>query len=154
MLIVAGGFASSTDANLALAAITLGGKMKKLVIGSMLVSLMIGSLLVAGPAYAGDDDVERNGSCSGATDWKLKLGSENGGIEVEFEVDQNVNGDKWRVTMKHDGDRFFSGKRETKGPSGSFEVRRVVNNAGGQDKITARARNLSTDEVCRGSAKF
>jgi hypothetical protein len=36
----------------------------------------------------------------------------------------------------------------------SFEVRRVVNDSAGQDRITARARNLSTDEVCRGSATF
>ena len=120
----------------------------------ILASLVLGSTFIGPPAVAGDGDVRRNGSCSGASDWKLKLSGEDSGIEVEFEVDQNVNGDEWRVIMKHDGERFFTGKRTTKAPSGSFEVRRVVNDSAGEDKIVARARNLRTDEVCRGSASF
>jgi hypothetical protein len=106
------------------------------------------------PASAGDRDVERRGSCSGRSDWKLKLSPEDGGIEVEFEVDQNVNGDTWRVVMRHDGNRFFRGRRTTRPPSGSFEARRVVNNHDGSDRFFARARNLSTDEVCRGRASI
>jgi catechol 2,3-dioxygenase-like lactoylglutathione lyase family enzyme len=106
------------------------------------------------PAFAGDNDVRRSGNCSGRSDWKLKLSPEDGRLEVEFEVDQNVNGDTWRIVMRHDGNRFFRGRRTTRGPSGSFEVRRVVNNNAGTDRFTARARNLSTDEVCRGSASI
>ena len=128
--------------------------MKRASILLLALSLGVTMLGIGSPASAGDDDVERSGSCSESSDWKLKLGEENSGIEVEFEVDQNANGDKWRVVLKHDGDRFFSGKRTTKGPSGSFEVRRVVKNTAGKDRIAARARNLSTDEVCRGRASF
>ena len=120
----------------------------------LLVSLLVGSFFVAAPASARGDDVKRSGSCSGASNWKLKLGSEDSSIDVEFEVDQNVNGDEWRVILKHDGDQFFSGKRTTKAPSGSFQVNRRVNNSAGDDKIVARAHNLSTDEVCRGTATF
>jgi hypothetical protein len=36
--------------------------------------------------------VIKTGSCSGASDWKLKLKTEDAGIGVEFEVDQNVSG--------------------------------------------------------------
>jgi hypothetical protein len=106
------------------------------------------------PAAASDRDVRREGSCSGRSDWKLKLSPENGRLEVEFEVDQNVNGDTWRVVLKHDGNRFFRGRRTTRPPSGSFELRRVANNHSGSDRFTARARNLSTDEVCRGAASI
>src|SRR5918992_1192332 len=106
------------------------------------------------PATASDRDVRREGSCSGRSDWKLKLSPEDGRLEVEFEVDQNVNGDTWRVVMRHDGNRFFRGRRTTTGPSGSFEVRRGVNNHDGRGRVTARARNLSTDEVCRGAASI
>jgi hypothetical protein len=105
-------------------------------------------------ALAGDDDVRRSGSCSGGSSWKLKLSPEGSGIEVEYEVDQNVNGHAWRVTLKHDGEMFFRGRRTTKAPSGSFEVRRITNDGSGTDRITAFARNLSTDEVCRGSASI
>ena len=115
----------------------------------------VAGLLGAGPAALGNDrDVERTGSCSGRSDWKLKLSPEDGRLEVEFEVDQNVVGDRWRVTIKHDGDRIFRGVRETRGPSGSFEVRTLANNTAGTDAFRAKARNLSTDETCVGRASI
>jgi hypothetical protein len=117
-------------------------------------ALLVGWLGAAAPALAGDDNVRRSGSCSGNSNWKLKLSEEDGGIEVEFEVDQNVTGDKWRVKLFREGKRFFRGTRTTTGPSGSFEVERVIKNGGGRDNFRARARNLSTDEVCRGKATW
>ena len=108
----------------------------------------------AGVAVAGDRDVIQEGRCGASSDWKLKLSPENGRIEVEFEVDQNVSGDRWRVKIRHDGDRVFRGTRTTRGASGSFEVRIVEDDRAGADTFRARARNLSTDEVCRGSATF
>ena len=120
------------------------------------VMALVTALVVQGApiASAGDDDVIRRGSCSGASNWKLKLSHEDGGIEVEYEVDQNVNGDTWRVVMKHDGVRFFRGRRTTKAPSGSFEVRRVTNNKAGTDSYLAKAVNLDTSETCRGRASI
>jgi hypothetical protein len=106
------------------------------------------------PAVANDSDVERSGNCGGRSDWKLKLSPEDGGIEVEFEVDQNKVGRRWKVGLRHDGYRFFRGIRTTKGPSGSFEVRRVINNTRGKDGVTAFARNLRSGEVCRGAASI
>ena len=96
----------------------------------------------------------REGSCADASDWKLKVSPENGRLELEFEVDQNISGDRWRVRIRHDGDLAFRGIRTTMGASGSFEVRIVENNTAGSDVFRARARNLSTDEVCVGSATF
>lgn len=110
--------------------------------------------LVALPATAGDRDVIRRGSCSGSSEWKLKLSPEDGRIEVEFEVDQNQVGDRWRVRIRHDGELAFRGTRRTSGASGSFEVRIVEPDHAGSDRFVARARNLSTDEVCRGAATF
>jgi hypothetical protein len=108
----------------------------------------------APPATASDNDVRRSGNCSRNSDWKLKLSPENGGIEVEFEVDQSKIGRRWRVGLRHDGYRFFRGIRTTKAPSGSFEVRRVINNTRGKDGVTAFARNLRSGEVCRGAASI
>ena len=123
----------------------------------LLASTVLATVLaipVAAPAIANEDDVERRGSCSRRSDWKLKLSPENGGLEVEFEVDQNVVGAKWKVVMKHDGYRFFRDRRTTTAPSGSFEVRRVINNKRGTDRVTAKARNVRSGEVCRGRAKI
>jgi hypothetical protein len=119
-------------------------------------ALVVGVLLMipATSALAGQNDVIRRGSCSGQSDWKLKLSSQDGGIEVEFEVDQNVVGDRWRVKIRHDGDLALRTTRTTRGASGSFEVRTVEPNSAGSDAFRARARNLSTGEVCAGSASF
>lgn len=111
-------------------------------------------LVPAAVALAGQNDVVERGSCSGSSDWKLKVSPDNGRLEVEFEVDQNVSGDRWRVRIRHDGDLAFRGTRTTRGASGSFTVRILENDTAGSDVFRARARNQSTDEVCAGSATF
>jgi hypothetical protein len=109
-------------------------------------------LVVAAPAAAGDDDIIRRGACTGASDWKLKVGLDDGKIDTEFEVDQNVNGQRWRVVLRRDGSRFFRGARTTHAPSGSFEVDRKTGNPAGPNRIVGRAVNLSSGEICRGAA--
>ena len=122
------------------------------VVAVSLVALFV--IAIPAVASAGDRDVIREGPCSGRSDWKIKLSPEDGRIEVEFEVDQNVVGDEWRVRIRHDGRLAFRGTRTTRGASGSFELRIVEPNNAGADSFRARARNLSTDEVCAGSASF
>jgi hypothetical protein len=122
---------------------------------AMVAALALGVLLIGGsalPSLAKDGDVIRRGACSGASDWKLKLSAENGRIEVDYQVDQNRVGDTWRVRIRHDGDLVFAGKRITKAPSGSFEVRILQADRSGDDVFKARAVNLRTGEVCGGRA--
>ena len=88
------------------------------------VAVAAAVLVVALPAAAGGgQEVIRTGNCSGSADWKLKLKLDDGLIETEFEVDQNVNGQRWRVVLRRDGARFFRGIRTTHAPSGSFDGR-------------------------------
>lgn len=124
--------------------------------GKVLLLGTIGVGLLSFPigASAKDGDVIRTGNCSGATDWKLKLSPENGRIEAEAEIDSNVNGQNWNVKLKRNGSVFFQGTRMTRGPSGSFEVRRVTNNGAGTDTFVLKATNPQTGEVCRGTATF
>jgi len=109
---------------------------------------------VAAPAQAKGDDVVRRGSCTASSDWKLKVGREDGRLEVEGEVDSNRNGQKWTWRIVHNGSVSAKGKRTTKAPSGSFEVRRLVVDLKGTDKITFRSRNTKNGEVCRGTVRF
>ena len=126
------------------------------------LSTLTGSLVLAGvmavvpltSAQAKDGDVIRTGSCSGSADWKLKASPENGRIEVEGEIDSNKNGQTWKWKMIHNGSRSGSGTKTTKGPSGSFEVRRVMVNAKGTDKIVFKARHLGSGQRCRGVVRF
>jgi hypothetical protein len=117
-------------------------------------ALAITALAAPATTMARDGDVIRRGACTGASDWKLKLSPEDGRIEVEFEVDQNRNGQTWNVRLKQDGDQFWSGQKTTQAPSGSFEVRKLATNRAGVHMFVGRARNPRTGEVCRGTASI
>ena len=120
---------------------------------TMLAGLVVLAVFAMAPvASAGNDDVIREGSCSGSSDWKLKLSPEDGQIEVEFEVDSNVVGQTWNVKIFQNGSQIFHGKRVTKAPSGSFEVRRLANDTPGVDKFRGRATHAG--ETCVGTAQI
>jgi hypothetical protein len=121
------------------------------------IAALAAALLVAAPAFAGNDhdrEVIRTGSCSAGSDWKLKAKLDDGRLEVEFEVDQNLIGRRWRVTLVQNGQTVFSGIRRTLAPSGSFEARRFLANRSGSDRIVGRARALAGGETCRGALSF
>lgn len=125
---------------------------------TLAAGLFAAGLVTAGTSTAiakgGDDDVQTAGNCSAGADWKLKAKEDDGRIEIEYEVDSNVNGQKWRVRITDNGNVVFNGSRTTKGPSGSFEVERKVTNLAGVDKFVGFARNAATGETCRGRLNF
>ena len=108
------------------------------------------SVWAAAPHAVAGTEVRREGACSAASDWKLKVKPDNGRLEVEFEVDSNVVGQTWHVKLFQNGDRFFRGTRTTQAPSGSFEVRRVTDDTAGTDAFRGRAANPDTGETCVG----
>ena len=119
------------------------------------------ALLVAGAPLAssavakgGDDRVIRTGSCSGTADWKLKATSDNGRIEIEWEVDSNHAGQTWRVRVRDDGVLVVKTRATTGGASGSFSVQRSIANRAGADSIVARSRDLSSGQLCVGRLTF
>jgi hypothetical protein len=128
----------------------MSGKIVRLI----LVGALALSIAGAAPASAKSGDVVKRGSCSGSTDWKLKLSPQNGRIEVEYEIDSNVVGQRWRVRIFENGNRIFAGSRLTKAPSGSFSVRVVAPNPAGTDAFKARAKNPNTGELCVGRASI
>ena len=111
------------------------------------------ALILVPAASAKDGDVRVRGTCTGASTAKLKLSEEDGRIEVEFEVDQNRVGVRWRVVFKRGARTFFRGTAVTTAPSGSFEKRRLTGDRPGTDVVTARATSPS-GEVCRARARF
>ncbi len=83
----------------------------------LLIICLAALLLAAAPVSAkdgrDDDDgrVIKRGDCSGASNWKLKAKPDDGGLEVEFEVDQNRNGVKWDVALRRNGKTVSRGSR-------------------------------------------
>ena len=98
---------------------------------------------------AKDGDVLVRGACTKASSSKLKLSEEDGRIEVEFEVDENRNGVRWTIMLRRPSTVLVRTTRVTRGPSGSFELRRVVADLAGADRITARATALPARCVAR-----
>ena len=92
-----------------------------------------------------------NGACSGRTVWKLKAKARDGGLETEFEVDSNKNGQVWNVRIDQNGATVFSGARTTVAPSGSFGVERAFVDNPGTDTFVAVAVNPRSGERCRGT---
>jgi hypothetical protein len=118
-----------------------------LAVAPMLVVLGV----TAGTAAAKDGDVKASGTCSSGTHWKLKAGARDSGIETEFEVDSNKNGQVWSIRMTDNGVQVFAGKKTTVAPSGSFSVERRIANRSGTDKIVATATNAKSGEICTGT---
>lgn len=116
------------------------------------VSLFAVALLAVPAAFAkgGHPSVTVRGTCTQQSTSKLKLARDDRGIEVEFQVDQNRNGVPWKVTLRRNGVRVASLMAKTRAPSGSFEIRRLIADRPGADRIAARA--VRSGEACTASS--
>ena len=103
-------------------------------------------------ANANDVAKVNSGGCSGAASWKLKLAPRNGGIEVEYEVDTNRTGQRFKVSLFHQGNRVMRTVRTTRGISGSFSLHDRQANLRGADHVRARAVSLANGQTCVGRA--
>ena len=110
------------------------------------------SVSVAPADARGDDRIIRTGNCSGGADWKRKVKTDDGRLEVEGEVDSNVNGQRWAWVIKHNGSVTARGTGTTVAPSGSFDVERRIVNLAGTDRVVFKATHRR--QVCRGVVNF
>jgi hypothetical protein len=109
----------------------------------------------AGAASAHDDDDDRvivTGRCSSGADWKLKVKTDDGRLEVEGEVDSNVAGQRWRWVLRHNGSVSDRGVSTTTPRSGSFEVERKIVDLAGTDRVVFRA--VHDGQTCRGVVNY
>jgi hypothetical protein len=113
--------------------------MRRLII--LIASLAVVAALPAVAPAKSDPGVIKTGRCSSGATWKLKAKHDDGLIEVEFEVDQNISGRRWNVVLA----------RITRPPSGSFEINRRIRNPAGSDRIVASARAARGGQLCRGA---
>jgi hypothetical protein len=113
---------------------------------SLAVLLALLALAVLGPASAlarggGGDrrEVRASGSCGRGASSNIRIRERNGGLEVEFEVDSNRRGQRWRVVLVHERRLAARGHARTRGRSGSFSFERRMRNYGGPDFVLGRA---------------
>jgi hypothetical protein len=94
--------------------------------------------------HGGDGDGGRRearvaGTCSAGATSTLRLRSRDGAISVEFEVKRRRGGERWRVVLVHERRVAWRSTIRTKGSSGSFRIRRSLDDYDGPDEVTARA---------------
>jgi hypothetical protein len=120
------------------------------------VAIAVASCIaMSAPAQAKGTDKVRVGTCSGPTTvTKIKVGADDGRLEVEGQVDSNRAGQIWNWRIVHNSSVSAHGTRTTLAPSGSFTVRRTVVNLPGTDTLTFRAVNTRSREVCRATVSF
>jgi hypothetical protein len=73
--------------------------MKKILIAGVATAAVGATALVAAPAHA---DVERRGTCAGAT-FELSVDRERGGYDVDADLEDATPHSSWQVTLRHDG---------------------------------------------------
>jgi hypothetical protein len=87
------------------------------------------------------------GTCTGTSTSKLRVRLRDGRLKTEFEVDQNVAGVSWDITLRRNDTLAASATKTTKAPSGSLHIERRLRNGAGRDTISAEATSPS-GEVC------
>jgi hypothetical protein len=118
------------------------------------IALVLGTLsALPASAQVAKGGVERQGKCSGNSDWRLRADPDSGRIRVEAEVDSGVKGQHWSWRILHNGGESFRGNAVTDG-GGSYKVQRLIIDLPGKDRIVFKSHNGATGEQCNGSVKY
>ena len=111
--------------------------MRKSLLATVALSAVTATLpalaLTAVPAHAGDGDVEKARSCGGFR-IELKVGPEDGGWEVESDVDDASAGSDWRIVIRQDGRRSSTGSAPPD-PAGTSRSTCAVPTPPGADSV-------------------
>lgn len=114
-------------------------------------ALLAAALPVAASAKDGDgDEVRVAAVCGGSVTGELRMKADDDGIELRFKLRRSRSGSVWRITLVHERRIAWKGTTKTSGSSGSFELRRTLQDFSGADAVSVRAlgpRGL----VCRAS---
>jgi hypothetical protein len=123
--------------------------MRKLLVVAVLALACVGGV-PATAAAGGESQITERGRCSEGSRWRLHLETFRNDVRVRFKVNSDAPNQRWRVRVRDvDGAIVFRGIVTTN-DKGNFRVR--GRSEDDNDRVFARARNLQTDERCRGSA--
>jgi hypothetical protein len=106
---------------------------------------------LAGRFARSADDLERTVQCGRAL-VELSVDRERAGFEIDGDVDEARPGSRWKVVIRHDGDKVLS-RTLTADAEGDLDVESRRPNTAGDDVFKLRVKNLASDRVCSVTVK-
>lgn len=119
---------------------------KRLIAGTMTAAL-VGTPLAIALAAPANADIDRQTSCSKGGNIELSVDRERGGFEVDADIDGRHAGDRWLVSVRHDG-KVVARKVIKADREGEVDLELYRPNSAGKDAFQVRARNLDTRSLC------
>ena len=102
-------------------------------------------------------DIVRQGPCSGAGHWRLRVGPDDSSpsmLDVRFQLAGGSAGDTWNLYLDQNGTGFFAGSRVS-GALGLVRISQLTpDSVGTTDVIGAAAHDIATGEVCQGRVRL
>jgi len=100
------------------------------------------SLVAASPAAAAD----REFRCAGA-DVDFDVEKDDGRFEVDVDIDDAKPGSKWRIVLRHDGNRFHK-KVHRADNDGEIDIDKNRPNTNGKDVFKLKVKRIGGPKAC------
>ena len=97
--------------------------------------------LLATPAEAGAAQHLRFPLAEAQVDFSVER-DDDGRYEVDVDIDEALQGSRWRITLKHDGKRFLRTVR-TADDDGDVEINRMRANTSGADNFAVIVKKIA-----------
>ena len=110
---------------------------------------------LAGPAAA---DARSEGRCSVSSTWEAEVDRDGGVHEIDVEVRSARQGERWRLTLTHQGESVYSSTRvatadrDDRYADVDWEVSRA-DRPGVTDVFVIGVRNIATGETCTATLR-
>ena len=113
-----------------------------------------GLALVAAPAAQALPafETQKTGTCTAGAWWDLSLEREYGSLEVDFDIERARAGERWTVTLTHNGTAKRS-VRVITDYEGDADAQWILRDRAGTDRITVKATSAS-GQTCKTSGRL
>jgi hypothetical protein len=105
----------------------------------LLFAFSAGAAQARGEDHGGGGDVRAAGVCGRGATASLRLRTDDGRIEVRFQLRQRRGSGVWRITIVHEERVSSRAARRTTRSDDSFELRRLLPDLRGSDTVVVHA---------------
>jgi hypothetical protein len=106
--------------------------------------LLASPIALAAPAAATEKEFKVGGA-----DVDFEVDKDDGRFEVEVDIDNAKPGTRWRITLWHDGNRFFKDTRRANGDGDVADVERSRPNTAGRDVFKVKVKRVGGESKTR-----